>query len=269
MKTKRGAPRERPRFLKKGPKMNPKNAFRKFYMSFEPYFFVLLSPLLRSRYTRTGRSLIAQKYLTGSGLEIGAFASPTMVPLGAHVKYVDRVPASHWRDYPEYEDAKPVDPDIIDDGARIASVPDASVDFVMCFHMLEHVPNAMEAVRNWIRALKPSGVLIVSVPDKRYTWDKDRDTTPLEHFIRDFEDGPDWGAEEHYRDFAKNVKKLTEEEEIKQFIIEAPPAIHFHVWDVPSFFMFLHKTSAYFGTPLDILEVMRNHNEIIAVLQRR
>jgi SAM-dependent methyltransferase len=247
--------------------MKTKSALRKFCMRLEPYGFVLLSPLLRSSYARTGRSLIAQKYLTGSGLEIGAFASPTMVPLGANVKYVDRVPASHWRDCPEYEDANPVEPDIIDDGARIACVPDASVDFVMCFQMLEHVPNAMEAVSNWIRVLKPSGVLIISVPDKRYTWDKHRDATPLEHFIRDFEEGPDWGAEEHYRDFAKNVKNLTDEE-TKQFIIDAPPAIHFHVWDVSSFFLFLHKTSAYFNSSFDILEVTRNHNEVIAVLQR-
>lgn len=248
--------------------MNMKNLIRNIYIGIEPYLFAPLFFLLRSKTTRIGRSLITQKYLTGSGLEIGAFASPTLVPLGAKVKYVDRVPASHWRDYPEYQNIKPVNPDVIGDGALLTTIPDSSVDYVMCFQMLEHVPNAMEAMKNWIRVMKPSGILIIAIPDKRFTRDSTRELTSIEHFVRDFEDGPQLSAEDHYRDIAENILGLSGTK-LENYVVEKPPAIHYHVWDLVSFFLFLHNTNIYFGEPVDLLEVVKNHSEVIAILKKK
>lgn len=245
-----------------------KKILRNLYFGVEPYLFAPLSFLLRSDITHIGRSLIAQKYLTGVGLEIGAFVSPTLVPIGAKVKYVDRVPASHWRDDPEYQGFKPVEPDIIDDGALLTIIPDNSVNYVMCFQMLEHCPNAMEAVKNWIRVTKPSGIVIIGIPDKRFTRDNSRKLTPWSHFVCDFENGPEWSSENHYRDVAKNILNLSGDE-LENFMAEAPPAIHFHIWDIYTFFSFLHNTNTYFGAPIEIIQVMMNHHEIIAVLQKK
>src|SRR5262245_17111036 len=163
-------------------------------MRVEPFLYSPLNLLLRSKTTRAGRSLVAQKYVVGSGLEIGAFASPTLVPFGARVRYVDRVPARHWAQQHEYKQLKVVEPDIIEDGTLLPSIPDKTVDFVMCFHMFEHVPNSLEAVQNWIRVLRPRGMLIVAVPDKRFSIDVRRQITPWHHFVRDYEEGPQCSA---------------------------------------------------------------------------
>lgn len=245
-----------------------KYMFKKLYLRLEPIMFFIINPFLKSGRCRVGRGLLVQKYAKGSGLEIGAFASPVLVPIGVSVKYVDRVASSHWRDHPDYMKAKLVEPDILDDGALLAKVPDEAVDFVMCFHMLEHVPNPFEAVKNWIRVLKRGGVLIVSVPDKRFTFDKHRCVTDVEHFVRDFEEGPAWSSEAHYRDVAINVEKLSGED-VDLFVNKAPPAIHFHVWDFSTFFNFWQRANVYFNQPLEILQVLNNGDEVIAVMRRK
>lgn len=244
-----------------------KKLLRNWYMAIEPYLFCPLTPLLRSKVTRIGRSMIAQKFLAGSGIEIGAFASPTLVPCGAVARYVDRVPASHWRDLAQYEGYKLIDPDIIDDGALLNKIPDASVDFVMSFQMLEHVPNTVMALKNWIRVIKPEGKLIVSVPDKRFTFDHSRSNTLIDHFIRDYEEGSEWADPDHYRDVGRNTLSLPDNE-IEKYVADAPPAIHFHVWDFGSFSQFLHVINDYLGNPVDILHLSRNQGEIVAVMQK-
>ncbi len=223
--------------------------------------------VLKGKATRMARSLLSKKYIRGAGIEIGAFASPTLVPWGASVRYVDRIPASQFREAPEYRGLKIVEPDIIDDGASLSAIPDASVDFVMCFHMLEHVPDAMSAVFNWIRVLRPGGILLVGVPDKRFTQDANRELTPLQHFIRDYEEGPRISAEAHYRDVATNVENLPPEE-VDAFVARAQPAIHFHTWNLVSFFNFWHQAIEYFGEPLELLEGLRNREEVIVALRR-
>jgi len=244
------------------------NILKDAYLRLEPLLFYALNPMLSSKRGRIGRCILMQKYARGTGLEIGAFASPVLVPIGVKVKYVDRVDASHWRDHPEYKNLKIVEPDIMDDGALLASVPKESVDFIVSFHVLEHIPNPLEAVKNWIRVMRKNGILIVSVPDKHSTFDKCRSVTDFEHLVRDFEEGPVWSSKVHYRDVAINTNKLTGDE-IENFIKEAPPAIHFHVWDFSSFFQFWQRVNTYFEQPFEILQVVSNHNEVIAVMRRK
>lgn len=45
--------------------------------------------------------------------------------------------------------------------------PDASVDVIRASHVLEHFPNqkVADVVKDWVRALKPGGVLRIAVPD--------------------------------------------------------------------------------------------------------
>lgn len=54
--------------------------------------------------------------------------------------------------------------DHMDDVADMASVGDAVFDFVLCVHVLEHVPNDLEAMREIARVLKPGGTAVIMVP---------------------------------------------------------------------------------------------------------
>lgn len=67
------------------------------------------------------------------------------------------------------------------DAQLMASVPDASFDFVNSSHCLEHMRDPVETMRNWARILKPNGHMVILVPDEdlyeqgvwpsRFNWD--------------------------------------------------------------------------------------------------
>lgn len=46
----------------------------------------------------------------------------------------------------------------------IDDVPDASVDYLLAFEVLEHIDDDLGALRAWTRKLRPGGRLLVSVP---------------------------------------------------------------------------------------------------------
>jgi SAM-dependent methyltransferase len=60
------------------------------------------------------------------------------------------------------------------DAQLMEGVPDNSYDYVHSSHCLEHMVDWQVALTNWIRILKPSGHLVITVPDwemyERETW---------------------------------------------------------------------------------------------------
>ena len=52
------------------------------------------------------------------------------------------------------------------DAQLLDNVDDDSFDFVFASHCLEHVRDPYEALGNWIRVVKPSGHLVIDVPDE-------------------------------------------------------------------------------------------------------
>jgi len=235
----------------------------------EPFVLRALSPILKGKRGRLQRSIMAQKYLVGSGAEIGAFEQPTLVPHGASTTYIDRVPSSHWRNHPEYAGLTLVEPDILDDGATLGSVADASFDYLVAAHMLEHVDNPIAALKNWTRVVKKGGYLLIIVPDMRFTFDSEREVTTVEHLIRDHEQGPAASANEHYREIATKCDGLTDPSAIEAFVAKAQPAVHFHTFTLESFVEFLLAANRHLGGPLELIEAQLNIYEDIAVLRVR
>ena len=105
--------------------------------------------------------------LSGRGIEIGALHRPTVAP-HLDVTYVDRIATADMiAKHPELADANPPIVDVVDDGGVLAKIPDASQDFVIASHLIEHLRDPISGLSNWQRVLKPGGRLFLVVPDAR------------------------------------------------------------------------------------------------------
>lgn len=56
-----------------------------------------------------------------------------------------------------------------------------SIDYMIALHILEHTPDPISVVLNWLDMLKPGGGLGIIVPDWRYTWDARNDQNIWSH----------------------------------------------------------------------------------------
>jgi len=216
------------------------------------------------------RTELAFGYLCGEGLEIGALHSSLPVPACAKVRYVDRMSTENLRkQYPELAEQHLVEPDIIDDGEILSSVADASLDFVIANHMIEHCQNPIATIQNHLRVLRPDGVLYMAVPDKRYTFDQDRPVTPLEHVVRDYREGPGWSREAHYEEYVRLVDKVGPENvrQHAQYLMGMDYSIHFHVWTQFDFLRLLDWCRSNLPVAFDIEAFRKNSIEFIAVLR--
>jgi SAM-dependent methyltransferase len=67
-------------------------------------------------------------------------------------------------------------------------VPDRSEDFIISSHLVEHLPNLIEAFVEWNRILRDGGYVFMIVPLKgALAADKSRELTPLSHFVEDYQ----------------------------------------------------------------------------------
>ena len=136
-------------------------------------------PGARPAFLRLG---LAARFLRDEGIEIGALHNPLPMPDCANVKYLDVLTkAQALAHYPELSAAKLVDPDIIDNAQELAAIKDAAWNFCVANHVLEHTRKPLTALRNWLRVLKPGGILYVSIPDCSNKLDRKRPVTTFEH----------------------------------------------------------------------------------------
>jgi SAM-dependent methyltransferase len=73
------------------------------------------------------------------------------------------------------------------EAADVGFIADATYDFVLSSHMLEHSANPVRALHEWLRILKPGGTLFLILPHRDGTFDHRRPVTPLRHLLEDFE----------------------------------------------------------------------------------
>ncbi len=67
----------------------------------------------------------------------------------------------------------------------LAPLASETYDFLLASHVLEHIANPLQALREWKRVLRPKGAMVVIVPDKRATFDHRRPYTTLAHLAAD------------------------------------------------------------------------------------
>jgi len=73
------------------------------------------------------------------------------------------------------------------DGSELVSVEDGTYDFLLSSHNLEHFANPVKALKEWKRVIRPSGALILVLPDYKRTFDHRREPTSADHMLEDFE----------------------------------------------------------------------------------
>jgi len=125
---------------------------------------------------------LAHQWCQGEGIEIGAAAHN---PFGLLTRNV----ALHE---PFYEQAQrdmcgEVAPIDIEASAESIPLPDVSQDFVLSSHVLEHLPDAVRALLEWDRLLRPGGICFIIHPLRHaLAGDELRSLTTMAHYLEDF-----------------------------------------------------------------------------------
>lgn len=91
-----------------------------------------------------------------------------------------------------FNPAAPPGRQYIGEAGNLSFIDDASYDFVLSSHCIEHLANPLRGLSEWTRVLRNDGVLVLVMPHKDGTFDHRRPTTTLEHLIQDF----DWQTDE-------------------------------------------------------------------------
>ncbi|MDR2041090.1 MAG: class I SAM-dependent methyltransferase [Tannerella sp.] len=81
-----------------------------------------------------------------------------------------------------------INPDFADRQVDITDIPfpDQSFDYILCFHVLAHVPDEKKAIEEMYRVLKPGGTALVATliaPDHPHTFETDKADTPQQRLL--------------------------------------------------------------------------------------
>ncbi len=172
-------------------------------------------------------------YLSGKGLEIGPLHRPMVRHEKMDIDYLDRHTVAELKvKYSELGDIPLVEPHIIDDAETLETVPSAKYDFVIAAHVIEHMKNPLGALEQWMRVLKPGGLLYLVVPDKRATFDCPRMRTLLYHMVLDYLRPSRERDFDHYLEYSVLVDGKRHEEAFTnaEKLAAADHPIHFHVF---------------------------------------
>ena len=225
-----------------------------------------------SRFETEGRrEELAIRYLRGAGIEIGALFLPLAMPRGTRVRYVDHagedeLRARYAREL-QMHNRPLIVPDVVDSGEELSSFADGSLDFVVANHMLEHVEDPIATLKTFLRVLRPGGVVFLTQPDARRTFDAPRPRTTTEHVLRDHEQGPRVSRRDHYAECARLVEGVPEDRVAARAAeLELEGArIHFHVWELETFLDLL----VHLDLEADLECAQRIEDEFAIVLRRR
>lgn len=225
------------------------------------------------------RAVLSARYIRGNGIEIGALGRPLPMPAGARVRQVDRLSkadmAAHYPAMAKKRHVRP--PDIVDDGETLATIPDASQDFVIANHVIEHFENPIRFLHNACRVLKDGGILFLAIPDKEKTFDRNRPVTPFDHLVADFENGAQASRAPHYREYVRlaedpvGTASWTTEAEYEaraRTLMQQDYSIHFHVWDRYAMMEMVLRARERFGLPLVPEAMLATGDEVIFVLRQ-
>jgi SAM-dependent methyltransferase len=236
---------------------------------------VRLAPASREFCEHIDRRVLSYAFVHGRGIEIGALQRPLPVSCDVEVRYVDRRSKIELYDgYPELRERNLVDVDIIDNGEMLSSLESSSQDFIIANHFFEHCQDPIRTLKNFLRVLRPGGIIYMAIPDMRRTFDRDRPRTSLTHIIADHVNGPEVSREQHFREWVTLVEphfgRVYAGEVLEARVRELMSqdySIHFHTFipeDVRVLFEHCAKVE---GMPLSIVFAGEFEEEMIFIIR--
>jgi SAM-dependent methyltransferase len=116
-------------------------------------------------------------------------------------------------------------------------------DYIVLAHVLEHIADPIGYIQDLSRLLNGNGVIMMAIPDKRLTFDRNRELTRIEHLLNDYYEKSTYPSLEHIMEFAPCVidelrgKGPTELYRwAKQNHESGNADVHCHVWTDQHFF---------------------------------
>lgn len=138
------------------------------------------------------------KYLIGPnktlGLEVGAFDRPIFTKAEMDVRFLDYKTTEVLRQQADAfvgHDGRFVEEVdyVVPGSGSWEDVPDGAFDWILSAHSLEHSPNLIAILRTMNAKLKPDGLVISMLPDKRRTFDALKPPTTLGQVFEDYYTG--------------------------------------------------------------------------------
>ena len=235
------------------------------------------------------RAALAQAYLRGEGLEIGALHTPIPVPAGVMVRFVDLFSrADNIERFPDLPASEIIEPDVLEDGFELRSIPTGSQDFVIASHVLEHSPNPIGVLQNWSRVTRAGGVLYVIVPIAESCFDAGREATTLAHWVEDaalYARGDRAAIRErnrlHYLEWIRISERRIFEDQGHAFdppseeavemrlaeLLDAEVEIHFHTFSEASFRELLEHFCRERRPGSRLVDLRASDNEVVGVVE--
>jgi len=243
------------------------------------------------------RQHYSEKYLKGKGGEFGALHNPLCVSKQSKVLYVDRFAKEELLErFPELKEHAEsiVSTDIILDldNSEFETLKKQKLDFFIANHVIEHLVNPVRFLKQIHDVMTPGSILYLSVPDKNYTFDKNRELTSQEHLWNDYKEDTRILSIEHLNDFLLKITKdhieprrkariyfkndklpLNWFKKRKIYNLHRKRSIHVHVWDQKTFDQFLDFSMKNLNLKLKIIDSScskdNENNEMIYLLEKQ
>jgi len=74
----------------------------------------------------------------------------------------------------------------ISEASNLNRIESNKYDFILASHCLEHCANVLKTIEEWLRVIKPGGLILLILPNKDYTFDHRRSITSFEHLLEDY-----------------------------------------------------------------------------------
>lgn len=198
------------------------------------------------------------RLLRGRGIEIGALHMPAALSPALQVEYCDAMDrAEAAARYPEILPWQFVEPDHVIDVDRdgLSAFANDSLDFVIANMVLSSVANPVRLLGEMFRVVRPGGHVVISVADKRFTYDRDRPLRSFDDLASAWKEGVVSASDEQYLALLETVNIGATRGPARLVAASVRRARDrrepIHVWDSAGFVDFLARSRELLGISAD------------------